>query len=125
MVHCETAPPEPRECPAAYQPPGSSVESGYCCANQDNSYCVHGNGGLGPCEAGWPLYCDDASDCESGFRCCESGREGFFECRASCDGARQLCQTDGECSPGQSCSGIFGMFWVGGFMQLDGQALCQ
>ena len=60
------------------------------------------------CTTGYPLHCDDVTDCTGGDVCCAtfSGSQlTGSTCQPSCTGASkaQLCDVDAECPRGETC----------------------
>jgi hypothetical protein len=99
-----------------------------CCATQSSSSCEP----LGSDCGGFLLYCTDSSACADGQVCCAhgfgpGGDAPVAECRDQCGGGGgpggggggfQLCATDAECDPGETCSegpgGLMGCHGPGG-----------
>lgn len=82
-----------------------------CCAYLLSYYCAE----AGTCEGG-PIPCDQPAHCEAGQRCC--AMPAAFLIQSQCSSASctqyELCATDDDCTPPQTCKNRGGVYKVCG-----------
>ena len=103
-----------------------NVPAQICCTSFSGQMCV----APGSCGGGFaaPAECDGPEDCSGAENCCAptglSDLTTGTTCEASCGSRFPMCQTDADCSGGQTCFACRPPGGMGGVVGLCGMGRC-